>query len=143
MRRPALAALLLLASGMAPMQATLAQTPPAQTPPAQTSPSPSLSPPDAWLPRGSGELILLDKLRGQPTPVTIKTGQSAQFGTLTITLRNCATRPPDLPQNSAAFLDVTDSKGSGPVFRGWILSNTPAVGQIEHPVYDLRLVACR
>lgn len=102
-----------------------------------------MSPPDAWVPRGAGELVLLDKLRGQPTTVSIKNGESATFGTLTITLRSCAGRPADLPQNAAAFLEVVDSKGSAPVFRGWVLSNTPAVGQLEHPVYDLRLVSCR
>ncbi len=127
-----LAGVLAIATLVLPMAARAQSSAPAQP-----------SPPDSWLPRGSAELVLLDKLRGQPTPLTIKTGQSAEFGSLTITLRNCATRPPDLPQNSAAFLEVVDSKGSGPVFRGWVLSNTPAVGQLEHPVYDLRLVACR
>ena len=48
-----------------------------------------------------------------------------------------------LPQNSTAFLEVTDSRGSAPVFRGWVLSNTPSVSQFEHPVYDLRLVSCK
>ena len=102
------------------------------------------SAPDAWLPRPTADLVLLEKLRAQATPVTVATGQSATFGTLTIMLKSCATRPPDLPQNSAAFLEITDRKsGPAPVFRGWVLSNTPAVSQLEHPLYDLRLVACR
>ena len=106
--------------------------------------APQPSPPDAWVPRPTADLVILEKLRAQPTTVTLSTGQSTTFGTLTIALRNCATRPPDLPQNSAAFLEITDSKaGPAPVFRGWVLSNTPSVSQLEHPVYDLRLVTCR
>lgn len=117
------------------------------------------SPPDTWLPRSTADLVLLEKLRAQPTDITIKAGQQANFGSLTIAVKSCATRPPDLPQNSAAFLEITDSRGAKPnpnpdapaptanapvvVFRGWILSNTPAVSQLEHPIYDLRLVACR
>ena len=101
------------------------------------------SAPDSWVPKQSAELVLLDKLRGTPVPTTIKVGQSAPFGTLTLTVKGCVARPADLPQNAAAFLEVVDGKGPAPVFRGWVLSNTPAVGQMEHAVYDLRLVACR
>lgn len=112
--------------------------------PAAAADAPPPSPPDTWVPRTTAELVLLEKLRAQPTAVTVSTGQSTTFGTLTVALKSCATRPPDLPQNSAAFLEVTDSKrGPAPVFRGWVLSNTPSVSQMEHPIYDLRLVACR
>jgi hypothetical protein len=82
-------------------------------------------------------------MRAQPSSLTIRTGQSATFGTLTLAVRGCDVRPPDLPQNAAAFLEVTDSRGSAPPFRGWMLSNTPAVSQFEHPLYALRLVTCR
>lgn len=107
------------------------------------APVPQQSPPDTWVPRTAAELVLLEKVRAQPLTVTVRTGQSTTFGTLTINVRSCASRPPDLPQNAAAFIEATDSRGSAPVFRGWILSNTPAVSQMEHPIYDVRLVACR
>ena len=115
----------------------------AQTPAPIPAPPASPSGPDAWLPRGTAELVLLDKLRAQPANVAIRTGQSASFGTLTITLKSCATRPPDQPQNAAAFLEIADSRGTAPPFRGWVMSNTPAVSMFEHPVYDLRLAACK
>ena len=106
-------------------------------------PAPAPSPPDAWLPRNTADLVLLEKVRAQPSTVSVRTGQSTTFGTLTVLVRSCATRPPDLPQNSAAFIEATDSRGTAPVYKGWILSNTPAVSQFEHPIYDVRLVACR
>lgn len=102
------------------------------------------SAPDAWVPRTTADMVLLEKTRAQTSPVSVAVGQSTTFGSLTITVRSCVTRPPDLPQNSAAFLDITDSRtGDASVFHGWVLSNTPAVSQMEHPVYDLRLMACR
>jgi hypothetical protein len=103
----------------------------------------AISPPDAWVPRQVAELILLEKVRAQPSTLTIRVGQTATFGPLTIAVKACAVRPPDLPANAAAFVEVTDSRGSAPVFKGWILANTPAVSQLEHPLYDLRLAACR
>lgn len=123
---------------------------------AQTSPQPGApSPPDTWLPRNTADLVLLEKLRAQPSDVSVKTGQQTSFGSLTIAVKSCFSRPPDLPQNSAVFLEITDSRGqeksatsakpaSVPVsvFRGWILSNTPAVSQFAHPLYDIRLVSC-
>jgi hypothetical protein len=130
-----------LPCGVALLALLLMAQAPAPTAPGGGAPSPS--PADTWLPRGTAELVLLDKLRGQPVTVSVKSGQSTVFGALTITVRNCATRPPDLPQNAAAFLEVAEGKTAKPVFKGWVLSNTPAVGQLEDPVYDLRLVTCR
>ncbi len=101
------------------------------------------SPPDSWQQRGTAELLLLDKIRAQPSTLQVKVGQTATFGTLTILVKGCAARPPDLPQDYAAFLEVADSRPSSAGFRGWMLANTPSVSQLEHPIYDLRLVACR
>ena len=95
------------------------------------------------MPRGAAELILLDKLRAQPVTMTVRVGDRAVFGSLTIAVTGCDVRPPDLPANATAFLDITDSRGTAPEFRGWVLSNTPAVSQYQHPVYDLRLAGCR
>jgi hypothetical protein len=101
-----------------------------------------MSPPDAWLPKGAAEMIVLDKLRAQPVTLTIKAGQSGTYGSLSILVKACDVRPPDLPQNATVFVQVTDSRGSAPVFNGWLFSSTPSVSQFEHPVYDLRLVRC-
>ena len=99
--------------------------------------------PESWLPRGKAELIVLDKLRAQPTTVTVPTGQAARVGTLSLTVQRCVVRPANVPQNAAAFLDASDGRGNAPVFHGWIFSNTPAVSQLEHPVYAVRLVGCQ
>lgn len=106
------------------------------------APAPAPSAPDTWQKRDAAELVLLDKVRAQPTTVQVTVGQTATFGSLSIALRGCAVRPPDLPADAVAYLDVTDSR-SPAGFHGWMFANTPSVAQLEHPIYDLRVVACR
>ncbi len=96
-----------------------------------------------WVPRPAADLVLLDKIRGQPTEVTVKVGERTTFGSLTVAVRSCAVRPPDQPADAAAFVDVTDGRGNTDIFHGWLLAKTPSVSQMEHPVYDLKLMACR
>ena len=98
---------------------------------------------EGWIPKGAAELVVLDKIRAQPSTLQVKVGQSATFGSLTIAVRSCDVRPPDQPQDAAAYLQVTDSRLGGDVFHGWMLANTPSVSQMEHPLYDVRLIACR
>lgn len=109
---------------------------------AQPAP-PVVSGPDAWQQRGTAELSLLDKVRAQASKVQVRVGQSASFGTLEILVRGCVVRPPDLPPDSAAFLEITDSRPGNTGFRGWMLAGAPALSQLEHPIYDVRVLACR
>jgi len=110
--------------------------------PAQAQATGPLSPAGTWLPRNTAELSVLDKVRAQPSPLTVRVGQSVPWGSLTITVRGCVTRPADLPQDSAAFLEVTDGHATGNAFRGWMLASAPALSQMEHPIYDLRVTSC-
>ena len=99
---------------------------------------------EAWVPKGTADLILLDKIRAQPTPASVKVGEKTNFGSITVAVRSCVVRPPDQPADAAAYVDVTDSRGTGKnIFHGWMLAKTPSVSQMEHPVYDLRLAGCR
>lgn len=98
---------------------------------------------EGWVPKGTAELILLDKVRAQPMPVSVKVGASTVFGSITVTVRSCFTRPPDQATESTGFIEVNDSRGTGDVFRGWLFANAPSVSVMEHPVYDVRLAACR
>jgi hypothetical protein len=97
---------------------------------------------EGWIPKAAAELVLLDKIRAQPSTLQVKVGQSGSFGSLKIEVRSCVVRPPDQPQDAAAYLQVTDARLGGDVFHGWVLANTPSVSQMEHPLYDLRLIAC-
>jgi hypothetical protein len=119
----------------APLPA-LAQTP---TPP----PSGPAQFPETWLPRPNVDLTGLDKITTRLTSISGAVGKPMTFGTLQVTVRSCMVRGPDQPADQAAYLDVTDSRDPKFAFHGWMLMSSPGVSVIEHPVYDLRLAACR
>jgi hypothetical protein len=150
----ALAAIIVPAATSAQLQAPLTPAPllpptgryQAQQPPAQTAPPalpPTAAPPSAWLPQTTAMLQVLDKLNAQNAVLTVKVGQSAQFGSLTIQVQACQIRPPDQPQDATAYLTITDSHADAPGFRGWLLANHPSVSMLQHPIYDVRVVGCR
>ncbi len=109
---------------------------------AETVEPPTLSPADAWTPRQAGTLRVLNKLDSTVTTLTLKLGETRTLQTLSITLKACAIRPPDLPRDAAAELTVTDTRQEIPAFQGWILANEPAAAMLEHPVYDIQLAGC-
>ncbi len=95
-----------------------------------------------WIPRGTADLALLDKIRAQPNNVSVRVGESTVIGSITVRVKSCVVRPPDQPADAAAYLDVTDTRGNSDVFHGWMLAKTPGASQMEHPVYDVRLLGC-
>jgi hypothetical protein len=98
--------------------------------------------PNVWVPASTAKLEALDKVNAQATALTIKVGQSATFGSLTITVKACVIRPPDQPADAAAYLGVTDSHPDSPGFDGWMLEDEPSVSMMQHPIYDLRVTGC-
>lgn len=93
----------------------------------------------------------LDKRVGQSADFTLKPGESAEFGRIVITLRNCETRPPHEPAQSAAFVEITETAQSfgkqqniapGTIFSGWLFAETPSLNPLQHPTYDVWLKSC-
>ena len=56
----------------------------------------------------------------------VKVGSSVRDGSLTITVRACVVRPPDQPQDAAAFMVIADSNASEPGFQGWMFASAPS-----------------
>ncbi len=111
-----------------------------QSAPANPAPQPVRG---TWLPQGNAVLQVLDKVNAQNAVLTVKVGQSAQYGSLSIAVQACDVRPPDQPQDAAAFLAITDSHPDAPKFDGWMLSDEPALSMLQHPIYDVRVIGCK
>ena len=152
-RGPGQARCLVLLAALAVAPAALAQplsgqggAPPAQGPaqgPAQ--PPPMLSGP-AWVVAQIAELALLDKVTARTRTVSVPVGDRTEFGTVTVAVARCLRRPPEEPAEAAAWITVTDARaaqGAGPAFRGWMFATSPALNPLQHPVYDVRVLACR
>ena len=106
--------------------------------PEQSAPTP----PNTWLPQGGAVLQMLDKVNAQTTTLTVADGHTGTFGSLIIAVQACEIRPPDMPQDAAAFLTITDSHPDQPGFKGWMLKSDPSLAMLEHPLYDVRVIGC-
>ena len=102
-----------------------------------------------WLSSEKAFLQTLDKITARIDTVPVKLNQPIQFGTLEIELKHCAFTPPEVPPEAAAFLEVRDigfvdkeESDKITVFSGWMFASSPAVSSLEHPVYDVTLLAC-
>ncbi len=110
--------------------------------PSLANADPVISSPDSWVPRQAASLRVLNKLDSTVTPIRLKVGETTTLQSLSITVKACDVRPPDLPQDATAQLVVADSREGAPGFSGWILQNEPAAHMLEHPVYDIQLAGC-
>ena len=116
-----------------------------QQPQAQQQPAPQAAPQPVrgtWLPEGNAVLQVLDKVNAQNAVLTVKVGDTTQYGALSIAVQACDVRPPDQPQDAAAFLVITDSHPDAPGFHGWMLADEPALSMLQHPIYDVRVIGC-
>jgi hypothetical protein len=104
---------------------------------------PAPPPPNDWQPRATVELQALDKVTAQTVALTGKIGEVLHFGSLSITATACLARPPDEKTDYTAFLQISDSNQGEPAFQGWMLADEPGLSMLEHPLYDIRLTACR
>jgi hypothetical protein len=88
----------------------------------------------------------LDKITARVSRFDAPVGQSVNFGTLSIVVRDCEkSAPEDRPEN-AAFIEIYENRpGERPLrlFSGWMFSSSPALSALEHPVYDVNLLECK
>jgi hypothetical protein len=88
----------------------------------------------------------LDKVTARVITLDAPIGETITFGTLEIIVRACDKRPPEEPPESAAFLDVWETRPGEPaltLFRGWMFASSPALSAVEHPIYDVWVIDCR
>lgn len=104
---------------------------------------------NSWLSSEQAFLQTLDKITARIATVPVNLNKPFQFGTLEIELKHCAFTPPEVPPEAAAFLEIRDvgfidneESEKITVFSGWMFASSPAVSSLEHPVYDVTLLAC-
>ncbi len=87
----------------------------------------------------------MDKITGHVSVINVPVNGEVKFGSLSIVVRSCKTRPvEEIPENFA-FIDISDKGLKGEetnVFKGWMLSSSPATNALEHPIYDVWLLQC-
>jgi hypothetical protein len=87
----------------------------------------------------------LDKVTARISRLEIKLGETVRFGALKVTPKLCYSRPPDQPPKTSTFVEVLESQLDGSekkLFTGWMFAESPGLGAVEHPVYDVWLTEC-
>ena len=100
-----------------------------------------------WLDGRVATMQALDKITARISTLSAPVGEARQFGTLEVMVRRCAFHPPEETPENAAFVVIRDlgydpSVAAAEVFSGWMFSSSPAISALEHPVYDITLLAC-
>ena len=112
-------------------------------------------------------LRALDKITGRSTDFEMQVGVPKVYGSLRIDLQTCFQTPPEEPPESAAFLKITsattrqvqtmaaprdlteeelivsEAEDADIRFSGWMFASSPGLSALEHPVYDIWVIACR
>ena len=87
---------------------------------------------------------LLDKISNKLTTKTIAVNESDLIGTLNIKVYLCYTEPPNEIPEDYVLIDIKDNfkDDSKSIYTGWMISSSPDVTPLEHPIYDLWLLSC-
>jgi len=88
----------------------------------------------------------LDKISARTSQIEAPVGASIKFGTLSIMVRDCEQSPPEDPPENAAFVQIYETppgEDTKRLFSGWMFSSSPALSELEHPVYDVTLLSCK
>ena len=82
---------------------------------------------------------LLDKISNKIIEKSIEVNNLDSMGTLNINVYTCFTEPPDEIPEDYVLVDVKDDfqiKDES-IYKGWMISSSPDVTPLEHPIYDL------
>ena len=88
---------------------------------------------------------LLNKTTNKVSENYIDINKKLNWETLTIEIISCFSTPPDEVPENYVLLDVYDKVNNEEknIYKGWMISSTPDVTSMEHPVYDLWLEDCK
>ena len=92
----------------------------------------------------SAKLKLLDKTTNKVIQKTINVNSIIDWDSLNIQIYACYSTPPEEIPEDYVLLEIKDilSKKKEYIYRGWMISSSPEITPLEHPIYDLWLVDC-
>ena len=101
-----------------------------------------------------GEAVVLrtlDKVTATTQDFTVKIGESLSYGSLRIDVKHCEKKPPEEIPETFAFIQIFEARldknrkpmDDAKLFSGWMLSSSPAMSALDHPVYDVWVLGCK
>lgn len=93
----------------------------------------------------TAKMQAMDKITGRVSVIEVPVNGEVKFGSFSIVVRACKKTPPEETPENYAFVDVADTGKDGKpynIFKGWMMSSSPALNAVEHPIYDVWLLQC-
>lgn len=93
----------------------------------------------------TAKMQVMDKITGRVSVIEVPVNGEVKFGSFSIVVRACKKTPPEETPENYAFVDVADTGKDGKpynIFKGWMMSSSPALNAVEHPIYDVWLLQC-
>ena len=92
----------------------------------------------------SAKLKLLDKTTNKVSQKKINVNSLIDWESLNIQIYACYSSPPEEIPEDYVLLEVRDTLSIKKeyIYRGWMISSSPDVTPLEHPIYDLWLIDC-
>ena len=91
-------------------------------------------------------LQILDKITAKVRTFEVEVNDNVFFESLNIEIYACHTNPPEKIPEDFVLLKIFDNinfENSKLIYQGWMISSSPAVTPLEHPIYDLWLKDCK
>ena len=92
------------------------------------------------------DVKILDKISSKNELINLTNGEEYIYKDLAIKSMKCTNSEFDDNPEIKAYIQVRDlTKNDNDkvyVFNGWMFSSSPSIAPFDHPVYDIRLVAC-
>ena len=89
-------------------------------------------------------LKLLDKTTNKVSKKMINVNHSDLWESLYIKVFACYSSPPDEIPEDYVLLQIKDTfnESEDYIYQGWMISSSPDISPLEHPIYDLWLIDC-
>ena len=87
---------------------------------------------------------LLNKTTNKVSTKDILVSSKISWETLNIEVLYCGSTPPTEIPEDYVLIDVYDTINNENIniYKGWMISSSPEVTPLEHPIYDLWLLGC-
>jgi hypothetical protein len=90
-----------------------------------------------------GVLRVLDKIDGTVADLDLAPGETADVGSLTVTLGECRYPAANPAGDAFALVSIRTQADETAVFEGWLVASAPALSAVDHPRYDVWALRCR
>ena len=107
--------------------------------------APIFKPEEPQIPRVA-EVRVLNKVTARAQTIHLRPGTTQTVGKINLSVSHCQRSAEDSLPDAAALFEISENvpgeKQPKPLFSGWLYQSSPSITALEHPIYDVTLVAC-